>query len=219
MTSNLITLPSSLGQRVLYPATAVTSEFRHSTAGALTALPRAVSSKTTSFDETFFYTGTTNSPAVSIFAPLIQINWGPQDAQAISRKLFPASTSSTSDPAQNRSNLPTAAKITIGVVVPIVGLIVFIVAITLLLRLRHRKQQRAGQGKKFEKSELEATNPASGTQKIAPIRELSAAGGLQELGPQQYHEMHVPNVHHELIVPHVVHEIGHSDRAHGTSQV
>ncbi|KAL9065279.1 MAG: hypothetical protein Q9157_007526 [Trypethelium eluteriae] len=145
---------------------------------------------------------------MSLFAPLIQLNWGPLDVQAISRELFPTSALSKADPTQNRSGIPTSAKVAIGVVAPVLALIIVLAGVILLLRRRRQIQREGRREKGFEKPELDASNLESETQKISLPTELSAMEGPQELGPGQLHELTVPNVHHELAVPHVVHEIG-----------
>ncbi|KAI9681687.1 MAG: hypothetical protein M1822_007039 [Bathelium mastoideum] len=160
-------------------------------------------------------TYTSTSPIISLFAPLIQLNWQASDlpitTPSKSSTLTTTTPSTRADASTSGSSFSTPAKITISIVVPVILLVVAFLITGLLIRRRRQKRHARASEEGYSKPEPEETQAKGGIHDPRLPAELSSAEGLQELGPEERHELNVPRVHHELLVPHVIHEIGSSE--------
>ncbi|KAI9654767.1 MAG: hypothetical protein M1821_005761 [Bathelium mastoideum] len=164
---------------------------------------------------TIIDTYTTTSPVISLFAPLIQLNWQASDLPITTPSKSSALTttipSTRADASTSGSSFSTHAKIAISVVVPVILVVVALLITGLLIRRRRQKRHGRASGEAYSKPELEAKQAKGDIHGLRLPAELSSTEGLQELGPEERHELNVPRVHHELVVPHVIHEIGSSE--------
>ena len=153
------------------------------------------------YPETFTETIT----EVSLYAPLIQLNWKASDSPP--ERAAPTTSSVTSPTASQSNNSPsTNAKIAIGVVVPLVVLVAGALSIMAFLRRTQRRSRNIATAE-YGKPELDASNTVSATSKNDQQHEMSAWETPRELSPE---------VRHELAVPEVVHEMDASDRESDT---
>ncbi|KAI9707923.1 MAG: hypothetical protein M1820_004342 [Bogoriella megaspora] len=149
---------------------------------------------------------------LSVFAPLIQLNWKASDvSQSTSSAVtIPVASGPAASGQGKKSGLSGNVKIVVELVAPVVVLAIgaYIVALYLLKTRRRNRTKVLVQAHKSPRSDALGTTAQtlSGTR----LEELPVDESYAELEPEERHELLVPYVVHELTVPHVIHERGSS---------
>ncbi|KAL9075830.1 MAG: hypothetical protein Q9157_003865 [Trypethelium eluteriae] len=131
---------------------------------------------------------------ISLYAPMVQINWR------------------TSDRQNESGSLKTVTKATIGVVFPVLVFAAAAFILAILFRRRRRRQRATGLLEYRGKPELDATNAP----KDRLLEELRTTEGRFKIGEGALHELSVPLVVHEVSGdsgPFAVHELYGSEQS------
>ena len=171
--------------------------------------PSRSSTRTVSSTTTYTNILSAESPILSLFAPMVQLNWKDEDRAEFSRIL--ASTAATSNTTLVESAVPTSAlastqasglstsgKIAIGAIVPFIvlaasGLLGFAV-----YRWRARKHRKMDAVEHRDKPELDASNTAKKALLGGQLAELTPSVQVHEADNGARHELEAPNVTHEI---------------------
>jgi hypothetical protein len=170
---------------------------------------------------------------ISVSAAMITMVWKASDRDQADSRYHAAHFQSTLSPSNSAQGMPKSTdtvqyshslsigtKIAIGVGVSLSTIFLLILSAYVLLRQR-RRQNRSALGQGYDKPELSASAAVLYTNVDGEPVELSALGGVREIGEGLPHELVAPKVTHELanVKRHSVYDNSHLEIGNVSSRL